>query len=158
MNNKKLLHSLKSIIMKKIFLLVSIIATSFSCKKTEVIQPTVSESNIVSSWKLVEVYADPGDGSGKYQPVNSEKQLIFQKDGIVKSNYMFCAVGDASFTKKESYAIYDDTKRTITYDTCLSKKVNPESLPYTYLNDTILELTHFCIEGCGERYLKINQK
>lgn len=153
-----MLHSLKSIIMKKIFLLVSIIATSFSCKKKEVIQPNIPESNIVSSWKLVEVYADPGDGSGKYQPVVSEKQLIFQKDGIVKSNYMFCVVGDASFAKKESYAIYDDTKRTITYDTCLSKKVIPESLPYTYLNDTILELTHFCIEGCGERYLKIKLK
>lgn len=144
--------------MKKIFIVVCIIITSFSCKKTEVIQPTIPDSNIVSCWELIEVYVDPGDGSGTYNPVVSEKQLIFQKNGIIKSNYMFCGVGDISYLKKDSYAKYDDTKRTITYDTCLSKKVDPETLNYTYLNDSILEVKHFCIEGCGEKYLKIKQK
>ena len=144
--------------MKKIFLLVCIIATIFSCKIIEVFHPSNPESNIVSCWKLVELLDYPGNDSGTYQPVISEKQLIFRKDGIVKSNFMFCCLGDASNLKTDSYAKYDDTKKTINFYYSYNKKRKQVALHYYYLNDSILELDHPCEEGCGEKYLKIKQK
>ncbi|WP_340201234.1 hypothetical protein [Ascidiimonas sp. W6] len=42
------------------------------------------------TWRLVEQLADPGDGSGTFQPVRSEKTLQFLENGSVVTNKSLC--------------------------------------------------------------------
>ncbi|NNJ37670.1 MAG: hypothetical protein HKP23_00325, partial [Flavobacteriaceae bacterium] len=38
------------------------------------------EIEILGEWQLVEVLADPGDGSGKFKSVDSNKRITFFED------------------------------------------------------------------------------
>ncbi|WP_236581821.1 hypothetical protein [Sphingobacterium spiritivorum] len=61
---------------------------------------------ITGRWKLVEVYADPGDGSGKYRAVDSKKLLTFKANGTVEvQNGDLCMV-----------SIHSDNNATSTYE------------------------------------------
>lgn len=44
----------------------------------------------LGSWELIEVLADPGDGSGTIEPVESNKTMDFSANGIVTTNSSLC--------------------------------------------------------------------
>ncbi|HEA28959.1 MAG TPA: hypothetical protein ENH91_03020 [Leeuwenhoekiella sp.] len=40
-------------------------------------------TTVIGQWKLIEQLADPGDGSGTFKSIESEKILKFSEDGVV---------------------------------------------------------------------------
>lgn len=69
--------------MKKIILLITSIGILISCSKDENENSVTTE--LVGQWKLIEQLADPGDGSGTFQSIDSEKTIEFSENEIVTS-------------------------------------------------------------------------
>ncbi|NNM18501.1 MAG: hypothetical protein HKP24_08010, partial [Croceitalea sp.] len=49
----------------------------------------------MGTWQLVEILADPGDGSGTYTPVDSNKMIVFDNNGRFSSNGAICSFAAA---------------------------------------------------------------
>lgn len=110
-----------------------------SCKKEE-------EPDLVNSWKLIEVLADPGDGSGTFQPVTSDKVVSFYTDGTVTSNASICTMETQVGTS--STGTYSTVDSTIAVDDCV---IN--GFPLTFeMSGSNLILNYPCIEPCREKY------
>ncbi|PHL00133.1 hypothetical protein CGL56_03565 [Neolewinella marina] len=111
-------------------------------------QEKVITGNLPGTWELVAVYADPGDGSGTYQPVDSDNLLVLRPDGTLSANFNFC-VGDAE-TSSGTYSLQDSTLRPDCPDL--------RRLPFVLVGDTLTVTNPACIEGCGERYAKVSDE
>lgn len=57
--------------MRKILLSIIIILALSCCSTTD----DDKDRELVGEWKLIEILSDPGDGSGTFKTVNSEKKL-----------------------------------------------------------------------------------
>lgn len=129
--------------MKNIILgLVVLLGAVNSCSDSAAI-----ENELTGSWKLVETLADPGDGSGTYQPVESQKTITFNSDGtVIVLNGSFCPTGgESNPSGVGAYSIKD-------------MMINPkdcESGIQFELKDSTLILSFPCIEPCGEKYVKV---
>lgn len=126
--------------MSKALLTILIAALTLSCSKTN--------RELVGKWRLVEILADPGDGSGRFRPVSSKKVLEFYSDGTLKSN------GEICFMSKES-----ETPTTGTYSladsTIVGEKCKNPPYKITFeKKGTTLILNYPCIEPCRAKYRK----
>lgn len=123
-------------------LLMSILLVSYfsSCKKDE-------NSISLNKWKLIEQYSDPGDGSGEFNPVESNKTLEFFSNGTVVSNGSLCNM--TYETDGQSTATFNDST-LITHDCELENF----AIYYQILDGNMI-LWYPCIEGCGQKYQKI---
>ena len=67
--------------MKQTLLLTVVIFFIIGCEKSK----QVENNSLVGKWKLTESYADPGDGSGTWQPADAAHPgyLEFKTDGTV---------------------------------------------------------------------------
>lgn len=140
--------------MKK-FLIVALAANMlFSCAKltgnsNETDDPQnseYSEHTIFGEWKLIERLVDPGDGSGEYVPVQSEKKLIFFENGTVTSNGSLCLSGDLTDNGDQGEFSLGDSL------------IHPQSCPQTEVrfiwNQELLEVEYVSIETIKEKFLK----
>ncbi len=127
--------------MKKSIHLLTLLVLLFSCHKNE---EELAPASLVGTWKLTEVLADPGDGSGTFQPVSSNKKIVFINDNKVTSNGSLCDMSTES--NSSTTASYSEATHTID---CQNRPVQYE------LNGNTLILTYFCIEGCQAKYIKV---
>lgn len=111
-----------------------------SCKKDE------ENSGLVNTWKLIEVLADPGDGSGTFQPVSSDKTVSFYEDGSVVSNGQMCSMGIA--VDNGSSGTYSESEMAITPENC---GFAAYVIYYEFENSNLI-LNHPCFEACREKY------
>lgn len=128
----------------KLTVLVLSCSVLFNCDTTEV--PV--EDSILGKWRLTQILADPGDGSGKFRNIDSNKIIQFNSDGTVNSNGELCR-----FTTKPNSAdsgVYSIDENTIT-TSCSGK----ERTVYFEKENSNVILHYFCIEGCSEKYVKI---
>jgi hypothetical protein len=104
-----------------------------------------AENTLVGKYQLIEVLADPGDGSGVFKPVTSNKVLEFKQNNSVHVNGYFCTMStETGQTYKGVYSLVDST---ITMDSCsydLTFKVNGAELIINYP----------CFEPCQVKYKK----
>lgn len=102
---------------------------------------------VIGKWKLIQVLADPGDGSGKFVDVDSDQIIELYSDGSFFSNADLC--GFRSVTTVVTEGTYNDGKMQI--ERCNSAKYN-----LTYLEkDGFLLVYYPCIEPCVEKYTKL---
>lgn len=126
-------------------LLFSALVIAFtSCEKEE------QDSELVNSWKLIEVLADPGDGSGTFQPVTSDKIISFFEDGTVTSNGILCQM--SSETGTGSTGTYSETELSITPDNCGFAAF---VMTYEFAGANLI-INYPCFEPCREKYELIN--
>jgi hypothetical protein len=137
-------HQLKLIIMKKSILLLLLLSLLFSCNKND---QELAPASLAGTWKLTEMLQDPGDGSGTFQPVNSNKKIVFISDNKVTSNGILCDMSINSDTFTEGS--YSETTKTINPSDCQNLTINYE------LNANSLILSYRCIEGCRAKYIKV---
>lgn len=106
-------------------------------------------ADIVGTWKLAEVLADPGDGSGTFQPVNSEKAITFNPDNTFESSGTLCIpeIEPVSATM----GTYDTDAMTISPN-CGFQQTAP--LRYEMSSNGLIIYFH-CIEACAQKYRKI---
>ena len=67
---------------KQVFLFLAL-GFLYSCDKDD---DKSTDKGLIGNWKLIEVLADPGDGSGTFAVVESNKIITFQQNGIITSN------------------------------------------------------------------------
>ncbi len=129
--------------MKTKILTISIIAmTLISCYKGKDEELTMS-----GTWKLTEVLADPGDGSGTFNPVNSNKTLTFNSNGMVTSNGEICSMSVES--NKSSTGTFTETNFTIQSSYC------PDiTIGFKVIGNELI-LTYPCIEPCRLKFIKV---
>jgi hypothetical protein len=115
-----------------------------SCTSSSEINST---NNELGPWKLIAVLADPGDGSGTFQPVVSSKTITFRSNGTITCEGNLCdlSIGSASNTSG-SYTISNATIQT----------VNCNQLELTYeVDQNTLIINYPFIETCKAKYLRI---
>ncbi|MBC7845327.1 MAG: lipocalin family protein [Flavobacterium sp.] len=127
--------------MKKSILLLAILGLLFSCHKNE---EELAPASLAGTWKLTEVLADIGDGKGTFQPVSSNKNIVFVSDNKVTSNGQIC-----------DFSIESNSSSTATYSEA-THTINCQNRPVQYeLNGNTLILSYLCIEGCQAKYIKV---
>jgi len=143
----------KQFIMKHCFALI-LVFSLFSCTQND---DKTFTGNIVliGKWKLIEQLSDPGDGSGVFMPVSSDRVLEFFNNGNVKSNgslcYMSYEVGEessGSFTAIDDDEYFDGE---ITPNDC---EYSGTKLYYSFEGSNLI-VSYLCIEGCGQKFKKI---
>lgn len=129
--------------MKKLVLVNLMALVIASCNKDEAV--------ITGEWKLIAQLMDPGDGSGVFTEVESDKTITFFKNGKLESNQNLCSIGSGSAEPSEGTYSMEDSTLIIT--TC-SGSTAPE-IGFSVSGDTLI-LTYLCIEACGEKYVRID--
>jgi hypothetical protein len=111
-----------------------------------------TDSTLTGKWKLTEILMDPGDGSGTFHPVSSNKITEFHSDGTITSNGSICmASGETNFPGSGTYSLADST---------IHSADCAKGLP---LNTTFkmegasLIISYPCDEPCREKYIKTGE-
>lgn len=69
--------------MKKLSIFLIIIGFFTSCSNDDDNKSETTE--LIGKWKLIEQLVDPGDGSGTFQRIDSQKTLEFKANGTILS-------------------------------------------------------------------------
>jgi len=110
----------------------------------------LDSSNVVGKWKLVQTLVDPGDGSGRFSDVESNKTLAFLNNGtFISENGVVCFMSDEE--KTSSTGTFSSEEKKIYPNSCDS--FARIALEYTFDNG-FLVINYPCIERCAEKYRK----
>ena len=119
-----------------------------SCSSNEISE----EPQLIGKWRLVEQLADPGDGSGVFIKVVSNKTIEFLANGTVVSNGTLCDMNINSET--ETIGEYFTSKNYLKPNN-ENECDFPDLKIYFEFEDDNLLLWFPCIEGCGQKFKKI---
>lgn len=130
--------------MKRFVLVLATIGLFVSCNKAD----KISNTELIGTWRLIEVLSDPGDGSGKFLPVKSDKTITFKNDGTISSNGKLCDMsGNSDHPTSGTYSVSDMTIRSLG---CADPNYD-----YSFKHDgNILTIYYPCIEPCIAKYKK----
>ena len=126
--------------MKISFAILVILSLFTSCKKKE-------RDSLTGTWELKEVLMDPGNGSGVFTAVSSDKNLVFNTNGNVNSNGVICDMSIESNTSTSG--TYSENDSTIISATCQNLIIK-----YEVSGDTLI-LIYPCFEACKAKYIKV---
>jgi len=129
----------------RLFLLFISFSLLLSCSSDD-----ANTSTVIGTWKLSQVLSDPGDGSGTFMDVNSNKSITFLSDDTFSSNGNFC------FFSSDPTIITDGVFST------QEEKIYPNNcdsfaqigLSYKLENGALI-INYPCIEACAEKYMKL---
>ncbi|WP_428743437.1 hypothetical protein [Tenacibaculum sp.] len=127
---------------KQIFLLLSI-GLMFSCSNDQ----NSFETELIGKWKLIEVLADPGDGSGAFEPVESDKTIEFKNNGILTTNSSLCKPYSDEIISSGTY------ENNIIKTNCQDPNI---ATIFFELNNEDLILNFISNEGYSQKFKKIN--
>jgi hypothetical protein len=131
-----------NVMKKTLSLLLLVVMVSCNCDH----EP--SNAALEGKWKLVAQLVDPGDGSGIFVKIASDKTLEFSKNATVVSNGSICSMdGGAAI---ESEGTFDKHESIIVTKDCTPQM----KISYTISGNELI-LSYPCIEGCKAKYLKI---
>lgn len=128
----------------KIVALAVLVLLVISCSN---IEEVTSNNLLIGTWKLTEILADPGDGSGTFNSVTSNKNLIFSSGGNLSSNGAICDMSIG--TNISSTGTYSEANATINSTNCPNNTITYE------LNGNTLILIYPYIELCKAKYTRI---
>jgi hypothetical protein len=129
--------------MRKILIVFFSVGTVISCAKKDNI-----DSDLTGKWRLIEVLADPGDGSGTFHSVSSQKIIEFHSDGTVTSNGSICDMSIES--NNPSIGIYSLSDSTINSSNCDNSGMKIRFM----MTGPSLIINYPCDEACQAKYLK----
>lgn len=134
---------MKSIFLSTFFLSVFLFA---ACEKDD----AAPASDLSGTWQLVEVLADPGDGSGTFEPVDSDRTITFGADGAYTATGDLCTFGATA--DSETSGIFWPENQNVEPAECVF--ASPQSgITYTIDGDELI-LAYPCIEACRHKYRK----
>ena len=126
--------------MKISFAILVILSLFTSCKK-------IKRDSLTGTWELKEVLMDPGNGSGVFTAVSSDKNLVFHTNGNVNSNGIICDMSIESNTSTSgTYSAIDSSIISATCQNLIIK--------YEVSGDTLI-LIYPCFEACKAKYIKV---
>lgn len=126
-------------------LMVCVMALFGACKNDD---DSTASPPLVGQWQLVEQLMDPGDGSGSFAPVDSEKKITFNADGSFSCNGNICELsGTAEVPTYGTYSLPDST--------LYPEQCTQPVFPYTFeVDGAFLIISYPCIEACRMKYEK----
>lgn len=131
--------------MKKILFTLLTVGILYSCNKDD---DSNSDTELIGNWKLIEVLADPGDGSGTFNSVESTKIITFENNGTITSNGNLCDMSISS--DNQTSGTYSKSEMTFNSPNC-----NNPDYDFTFeQNGNILIINYLCIELCQAKYIK----
>ncbi len=143
--------------MKKVILIVlTLFLVSCSSHDNKIL---IENEVLLGKWKIIETLIDPGDGSGTFQPTESDRVIEFFNNGTVIIN------GELCYTSSEVGAQQSGTFKFISShetDTNHDGEIKPNNcensvakIYFDINSNNQLILWYPCIEGCGEKFEKI---
>ena len=129
---------------KKVLLIIVVFLALLNCSNDD-------DITIIGKWKLVQVLADPGDGSGVFRGIESNKTIEFFNDETFSSNGDFCFM--TSSTDIESAGTYSEFDNKIFVEAC--RNLAGTELSYRR-QGKVLIISFFCFEACAQKFIKIN--
>lgn len=135
-------------------ILILITALLFNCTSDDA-NPKNENEELLGKWKLIEQLADPGDGSGTFNPIDSARIIEFFSNGTVTVNGLLCYMSSEvdsqkSGTFSEIESAYYDGEIVPTGCDYSETKI------YYVIEDSNLILWYLCIEGCGQKFEKVD--
>tara|TARA_B100000787_G_C15957859_1_gene191855 strand:+ start:102 stop:500 length:399 start_codon:yes stop_codon:yes gene_type:complete len=131
--------------MKKLIGILITVGILFSCNNDD---DSNSNTELTGNWKLIEVLLDPGDGSGTFSSIESEKIITFESGGIITSNGNLCDMSINS--DNQTSGTYSNSESTFNSADCNNPDYN-----FTFeQNESILIINYPCIEPCQAKYIK----
>ena len=131
--------------MKKLIFSLITVGILFACNNDD---DSNSNTELAGNWKLIEVLLDPGDGSGTFSSIESEKIITFKSGGIITSNGNLCDMSNN--TNNITSGNYSISEMTFNSADC-----NNPDYKYTFeQNENILIINYPCIEPCQAKYEK----
>lgn len=128
--------------MKQVVIISIILLVISGCGK----EKCGSAACIIDEWKLVEELVDPGNGSGTFQPVSSNKKIKFFSNGNYDSNGETCTMAKQAGPTSEG--TFSSASGTLSPEGCPNMEIY-----YTLSADTLI-LTYPCFEGCQQKYYR----
>ncbi|MGB0177658.1 MAG: lipocalin family protein [Owenweeksia sp.] len=130
--------------MKKLIALGVFLCLALACGKGKNDNSNSLKTSFTGTYQLKEVLADPGDGSGTFQPVTSSKTITFTTNGTVSSNGDLCNMSvDSNTPTSGTYSLADSS---ITVTNCMKL--------YFEVSGNELIINYPCIEPCRARFTK----
>ena len=136
--------------MKKIIVPLLLLALLISCTTNDNTIPDSHE--ILGKWKLVETFEDPGDGSGVFEPVESNQVIEFFKNGKFETNGSSCYLGSQGDSSSSGH--FNVSQNVIYFDGDCEFNNNPEVI-FSIENSYLIIGWRSCIEGCYNKYEKL---
>ena len=131
--------------MKKILFILLTVGILYSCDKDD---DSNSNTKLIGNWKLIEVLGDPGDGSGTFNSVESDKIITFENDGTITSNGNLCDMSINS--DNQTSGTYSNSEMSFNSADC-----NNPDYDFTFeQNGNVLIINYPCIEPCQTKYIK----
>lgn len=129
-------------------LLLSVIL--FSCSSDNTDQDTNVE--LTGTWLLTEINNDPGDGSGTFSKVKSDKILVFGENNIITSNGSLCDNSTNSDSPNSgTYTIGLECESGGLITSC--SNISNLNIAFV-LKGSVMYIYYPCIEGCAAKYVK----
>jgi len=133
--------------MKKTILLLAFVGILISCSKDE--NDNSETTELIGQWKLIEQLADPGDGSGTFQSIDSQKKLEFFQDGTITSlNGSLCEPYSDEQISTGTYSLSEN--RIVT--SC--QNTNIGSIGFEIENNNLI-LNFISNEGLSQKFEKV---
>jgi hypothetical protein len=128
--------------MNKFIVILFSTVVLISCNKSD-----NKNSDLIGKWKLKEVLSDPGDGSGSFHSVSSEKVIEFHSNGTVTSNGAICSMAiESNSASSGTYLLPDSTINSANCSTASKIKFHKKG--------STLTLNYTCDEACAAKYTK----
>jgi hypothetical protein len=134
------------------FILLTVSVSSFgqthgNLKDSSAQNKITKQHSLIGIWKKTAELSDPGDGSGIFIDVNSDKTIEFKDSSEFVSNYSLCYMEGEKAPTKGKYSMKNST---IEPNNCSS------GAKYTFDNKNENLIIHYiCKEGCAEKYGRV---
>lgn len=130
--------------MKRILIFFSFTYILLSCSNDD---DTKANVQLIGNWKLIEILSDPGDGTGTFVPVQSNKKIEFKTDGIITTNLSLC----------DPYSDELINSGTYSNNTITTNCENPNIASINFeIQGQFLILNYISVEGYSQKFKKIN--
>ncbi|WP_298497135.1 hypothetical protein [uncultured Algibacter sp.] len=136
-------------------LLICLVLLMLSCSSDD--NKPKDNTGLIGKWKLTEQYLDPGDGSGDFQYIDSDRVITFLSDGTVEINGQLCfmasEVGDL---ETGDFLLITDSDTQYDGEIIPNKCSSRSAKVYFDLPVSgNLILWYQCIEACAQKFKKI---
>ncbi|WP_420387141.1 hypothetical protein [Roseivirga sp.] len=110
---------------------------------------------VESHWELKEIYSDIGNGTGSFNPVDSDRSLTFLTDGTVISRGSMCTL-DATSTEIHRGMVSSSQDDQLIFAGC--QNGDEERSLYFEIEGNELKVYFMCIEACVHKYKRVPVK
>lgn len=110
-------------------------------------------ATVESHWELIEIYSDPGNGSGSFNEVESERTItIFQNGDFISKGSLY--ILDVTNTQIHTGEIeYTSSDNKLVVSDCSWHDVT--KLPFSIDGDEMI-VDFSCYEGCKHKYKRVD--